>query len=369
MALETETFVGVELLSVGLWPASGCPPAGCRWTRQDLDELVEASTQVGEGNFRPPVKIGHTTKEGDPASGTVKNLRRVGDKLLGDLFQVPKNIADLIRSGAFPNRSVEIREIEGRKNVLSGLALLGSKLPAVTNLKDIQKMYREANLSLEDDTKVIYVSAQEEATQMDLGKLRELLGLNAEATEESVVEEIGRLMKSAETSDAKSGSEDSESTGGTTSANTKADIAKIKMVQEAEKKFSTLEAKILELETARAKDRAVSLVDAAIEKGKLLPAQKEQALTFALRDAKGFSQFIESQPSVIAFGENGSSSSDNDETSINLSSSEKDLARQIGISKDELLAQKFEDSGRSIPKDLSVRVEKIRQAAMEGKGT
>jgi hypothetical protein len=85
-----------------------------------------------------------------PAAGWLENLRVSGDQLLADLKAVPKKLADLIQTGAFRTRSVELAPVTSQTRdgkeydaVITGLALLGAKAPAVRTLDDILAFYSE----------------------------------------------------------------------------------------------------------------------------------------------------------------------------------------------------------------------------------
>lgn len=163
--LKTRDLKGVELLAVGTWNGTGCPEGGCEFTQKHIDQAVKAGKEL-DGTFEAPVKLGHDDDQkllqtdGYPAAGWVKNLRRVGEKLIGDLVKVPEKVAQLIDAGAYRKRSVELKqdvEIDGTTYplVLTGLALLGADLPAVEGLKDITKLYQSLALELDDDAHVV----------------------------------------------------------------------------------------------------------------------------------------------------------------------------------------------------------------------
>lgn len=154
--LETRDFLSVPILTVGTFDAETGPVT---FSRGRLDDMVEANR--ANPNFQAPIKFGHgedqdLLEESElPAAGWVENLRRIGDTLIADLMRVPAKIADLIDAGAFRKRSIESMfdvEIGGRSwpTVLTGLALLGSKLPAVGSLDDIVGLYSSLNLEAED---------------------------------------------------------------------------------------------------------------------------------------------------------------------------------------------------------------------------
>ena len=136
-ALETADLIGVEILSAG-GPVHGVgsPPEGDYWRPEDLRGMAEAATELAD-ELHPPAKIGH--KGGDPAVGWLENIRvnESGDRLLTDIKRVPKGLKGLIDAGAYRTRSVELKQVTSQKTgrkydwVVSGLAWLGGKMPAV----------------------------------------------------------------------------------------------------------------------------------------------------------------------------------------------------------------------------------------------
>jgi hypothetical protein len=141
-----------------------------------------ASYEALRGEIKVPVKLGHNVAQGPlseflggdgaPAAGWVENVRRVGDRVVGDLMAVPRLIAQMFRVGAYRGRSVEFfrtytSQESGSKfrMVLTGLALLGARLPAVGGLADWAKLYGsraavETFLSADEDVVVLYSPAE-----------------------------------------------------------------------------------------------------------------------------------------------------------------------------------------------------------------
>ena len=126
---------GVEIFRTGRWH-------GTKYTIGDLDDIV-ASFGPDKAGFRPPVKLGHFNKSGDPAFGWVGSIRRVGTRLVADLIDLPKVVFDAIRDRRFDAVSAEIAfdlEVNDKtfRRVLLGIALLGSDIPAVAGLKPLR---------------------------------------------------------------------------------------------------------------------------------------------------------------------------------------------------------------------------------------
>lgn len=176
--LQTKDIAGVELLAVGRWKGHNCPKDGCEFTQKMLDQLVTAYDATKDA-LQAPVKLGHNDDQallqadGLPAAGWVTNLRRDGDKLLGDLEKVPSQIADLMTAGAYRTRSAELMpnlDVAGETYplVFTGLALLGEDLPAVQSLADITALYNSLHLSLKEGARAIVFSLPEGVSYSDL---------------------------------------------------------------------------------------------------------------------------------------------------------------------------------------------------------
>lgn len=218
MGATTVVIPDVELVKVGTWDAS---TGKTTVTTADLESMVAAAAD--RLIDQPPVKLGHTDKrfsiagDGEPAMGWVTNLRVTpdGKSLRGDLTGVPSKLAEIMRS-AYPRRSVEIgwgmRTVGGKvhRAVLTGLALLGIQKPAVKGLDDLLALYSEVD-QIEATSIVEFAAAADDTptippapnTSPDGGgsstptneggaavtvasKIRENLGLAADATDEQV---------------------------------------------------------------------------------------------------------------------------------------------------------------------------------------
>lgn len=143
------TIPDVELVASGSWLAAA---GDGTLTEDDLDAMVEAA---GDPDIdAAALRIGHFDPrfDGEPALGWIENVRKVGNKLVGDLVGVPAKLAEVIPT-AFRRRSVEmlgsadvpVTTAAGKsyRRVLSGLALLGVQRPAVKGLGDVLALYAD----------------------------------------------------------------------------------------------------------------------------------------------------------------------------------------------------------------------------------
>ena len=113
---------------------------------------------ANESNYKPAIKLGHNEEQtalkeafgdGAAAAGWMRNFRVEAGKLIADLTGVPKKLSDLIKAGAYKCKSLEISsdfKDEGLGKTFKlmpvGLALLGAKMPALSNLNDLTAIYK-----------------------------------------------------------------------------------------------------------------------------------------------------------------------------------------------------------------------------------
>lgn len=129
----------VEVMATGTWK-------GDPYTEADLDGMVKAFNSL---SLKPRLKLGHGSQkiaDGLPALGYVSNLWREGKKLVASFIDIPNTLYEIIKNKGYNAVSSEIwfnRIFEGKQwpKVLTAVAFLGDKLPAVETLKDISAMY------------------------------------------------------------------------------------------------------------------------------------------------------------------------------------------------------------------------------------
>ncbi len=146
MTLETKDMYGLEIFDKGTWK-------GREFKDQDIDEMIQ--------NFRdgviaePFLSIDHvpaaTSQMKDALKavslGFVKNLYRMGSKLMADFKKVPKLLAEMIQAGPLKNKSIEVwrkyPHPNGKifKNVLESVTFTG-KIPAVNTLNDFVALFK-----------------------------------------------------------------------------------------------------------------------------------------------------------------------------------------------------------------------------------
>jgi hypothetical protein len=172
MALPTEDLLGMPIMAAGgPYFGSGSSADGDYYTEQDLQRMAEQTNAVID-EVRPRVKIGHSkdqrllrnsgliSDDEKPGVGAIEGFRVEGKKLLADFKNVPSKVANLVKSGAFGDLSLELKNIVSQSqpgkrfdNVVYDVALLGAKAPAVRTLKmdtldDIAALYADVPAGL-----------------------------------------------------------------------------------------------------------------------------------------------------------------------------------------------------------------------------
>lgn len=160
--LETVDLSDVEIMSEGgPYHGKGSPPEGDFFDRARLEKIAEAGRGLA-AELKPPSKLGHSKEqkllaasglaldEGEePAAGWVDGsslevVERDGKaKLIGAVRKVPARLASLFEAGSFRTRSAELGRVTAQDGsgkvydeVLTGLAWLGAKRPAIRTLDD-----------------------------------------------------------------------------------------------------------------------------------------------------------------------------------------------------------------------------------------
>ena len=161
------TIRNVSLGEVGTWHQGDT-----KITETDIDEMV-ANYEETKDRLVPWIYLGsHSSKKdmektdvGVPFFGSLQNLHRVGKALVADLSELPQKVYELITKGAYRRPSIELwRQWKDtvhdkmRKNVLSGICLLGADHPAVNTLP--------LKIGTLDDVAALYASGGDEVEKV-----------------------------------------------------------------------------------------------------------------------------------------------------------------------------------------------------------
>jgi hypothetical protein len=138
----------VEILAPGTFK-------GIAVTDAMLDEMVANFGRLHAAGIKPPVRLGHGWDDTKPAAGWVRGLKRMGEKLIAELADVPDVVRRAIKAKRYNRCSAEFwtrfEHSEDEKNLksgvrgaaLTGLALLGGIPPVVKSLADLETWLAE----------------------------------------------------------------------------------------------------------------------------------------------------------------------------------------------------------------------------------
>ena len=154
--------------------------------------------------------------------------------------------------------------------------------------------------------------AEFDEQKKEIKSIRDALGLDDKADQDAVLEAASRKIKKGEEVDPK-------------------EHVPMEMYQELCSRFEKLNSSISE-------DKAEAAVTTAMKEGKIAPAQKEWALSFASKDLSGFGEFLKNQPVVIAAGEEEKTGK-TPKTGAEITAAQRDVCNQLGLSEDRFLGK------------------------------
>lgn len=230
-----------------------------------------------------------------PAGGWVKDIWIEADAVVAKVEWTDKAKEYLVnKEYRYLSPVVLTRKTDKRAVVLHSIAL--------TNTPAIDNMYPIINKGGDE----IDLNEYEGGNEMELLKqIAKLLGLGEGATEEKVLEEVGKIMKKDDGEEAKIvanktilgllGLEESAKTE---------DVTSSIMALKNPTGYVSVEA-FNELKERLDKKDGEGLVVRAMKAGKITATQKEWAEEYALKDPTGFEKFIDKAPAVVPMGEVG----------------------------------------------------------------
>ena len=194
------------------------------------------------------------------------------------------------------------------------------------------------------DGRIIPTVAGAAGDPLDENALRQALGIGEDADPVAAVTNLQDRVKELEATiraDPK--------------ATEKAEVAALrKDLGDAEKRYISQERemtqRVIALEQENRREKAEHMVDKAVSDGRVQPALREMALKLALRDPKDFEEFAAKLPG-IDLTERGVAT-DADLAGLEPTAAELIVAKQLGISRVQLIKQKAVDKGVDLPPDF-----------------
>lgn len=272
-----------EVFKAGVYPQG-------KFTKKQIAEIAK--------NYDPtfceaPITIDH--QQSGPAFGWVETVKADGEKLKVAFKDIPQEFEQAVNDGKYKKVSVEIyRNLEGKGAYLKAVSFLGAATPQVKGLEPIKFMESEADTfefeeEAEDDTKqfseaeVNDLKKQVEDLETELAKFKELN--KKTETIKSLKEKISALTS---------------------------EVASFKEKAEGKEE---IEQELNSIKTAIKNKEYNEFIDKQIDKGILVPANKDVVLAVLkeLDNIKKFGEdsqvvndfkaFIESLPNQVTYKE------------------------------------------------------------------
>ena len=183
----------VEIFAVGVWN-------GMDFTREDLMVIANSFHQLGD-NHDVPLKLGHNEEQpftdGQPALGWVSDVWVIGDKLMAHFVNIPEIVHNAMEAELYKHVSIELDMGVEHKGeffplVLSGVALLGSDIPAVNTLEDLNElMGRPVKANLSSESRSFFTAKGDDDMTNEIEKLKAELAAKDEALKDAVGKNVG----------------------------------------------------------------------------------------------------------------------------------------------------------------------------------
>ena len=332
LELPAEPPEWVDLLAQGEIEARD----GRRWTLADAAAVLAASrTRAGSTDLAIDWEHQghHTATNGQPApaGGWIKELRVEGGVIQGRVDWTGR-AADQIRSREyrylsptflFDKNTKRVRALTGAgltNNPALDLPALATDQPEADELmndEQLKKLREALGLAADADVPAILAAVAVMATNSAaLAKVAEKVGLAKDAAGEAILAAAHKAPAAGE------------------------------FVPRSE--YDALAARLTTLETETTDGKATAAVDAAIEDGKVTPAQREWALGYARPDAEGFAKYVEATPAIVRPGRTGAGAPGSQgDPEAALTADELATCRMIGVTAEQFKESRKEIMGRS----------------------
>ena len=265
----------------------------------DVDEgsFQAMKAQITQRGVDLVVDYEHQTLKGveAPAAGWVKELKLEDGNIVAVVEWTPRG-AEYLKNREYRYLSpvVNVRKTDNKAIGLHSLALTNT--PAIENMTPI----------VNSDN---FEGGQK---NMDMQKLAAALGLGLDAAEEQIMEALQAMV--AENKSLKEGKQPGDEVtvanktvcellGLKAGAPTEDVTAKIMELKGGTIDGVNVLAELKALKQQNAQRDADEAVTLALKAGKITPAQKDWALSYALADPEGFGAFVEKAPQVVPMGE------------------------------------------------------------------
>lgn len=267
-----------------------------------------------------------------PAGGWVKDLIYTPEAIVAKVEWTPK-AKEYLKNKEYRYLSpvVLTRKSDSKAVVLHSLAL--------TNTPAINGMFAIVN-SVDFDTYNTPTGGKE----MDLQRIKELLGLPAETPEEDVMNALVKVLEKVKDAPDPKPEEDKEVVANSVilgllelpaDSKTEDVTTKIMALKAGASQRDQEMKETLERLKQKEADDAVMM---ALKAGKITAAQKDWAKEYALKDRKGFDSFVEKAPAVVPVGKLDTTEAPKNKEKVEV---DEFILKATGLSKEDL--EKYAD--------------------------
>ena len=267
-----------------------------------------------------------------PAGGWVKDLIYTPEAIVAKVEWTPK-AKEYLKNKEYRYLSpvVLTRKSDSKAVVLHSLAL--------TNTPAINGMFAIVN-SVDFDTYNTLTGGKE----MDLQRIKELLGLPAETPEEDVMNALVKVLEKVKDAPDPKTEEDKEVVANSVilgllelpaDSKTEDVTTKIMALKAGASQRDQEMKETLERLKQKEADDAVMM---ALKAGKITAAQKDWAKEYALKDRKGFDSFVEKAPAVVPVGKLDTTEAPKNKEKVEV---DEFILKATGLSKEDL--EKYAD--------------------------
>lgn len=264
----------------------------------DLESYKEMKAEMQRRGIDIVIDYEHQTLKDvqAPAGGWVKDLIYTPEAIVAKVEWTPK-AKEYLKNKEYRYLSpvVLTRKSDSKAVVLHSLAL--------TNTPAINGMFAIVN-SVDFNT----INTKTGGKEMDLQRIKELLGLPAETPEEDVMNALVKVLEKVKDAPDSKPEEDKEVVANSVILGL-LELPADSKTEDVTTKIMALKAGVSRqnqeiqetMERLRQRD-ADDAVMMALKAGKITAAQKDWAKEYALKDRKGFDCFVEKAPTVVPVG-------------------------------------------------------------------
>ena len=340
----------IELVPAGTIPTRPHDPRE-PWHNPDADAVVAATRELG---LDLKIDYEHQTERSEengrpaPASGWIKRVFARDGAVWGEVDWTAPAAAH-IKAQEYRYVSPTFLYDKATRVIkrLLGAALTNDPafyMRAIASNQtgadmDLEKLRKALGLPADaGEEKILEAAASAAAAQTAIGTIAAAVGLDAAAEASAVatavtesatglkaVAKAAGLEEGAKASEIETAVKEARAT-----ASASGDPDPSKFVPRAE--FDRVSERLKAVEDSTAEEKATAAVDAAVTAGKIAPAQRDWALSYAKSDPAGFATYVEKAPAIVAPGDRtvppGSPAPDPD---AELTADELATARAMGI--------------------------------------